>query len=179
MKRLNIECIIKLLLFLVGYERQPCAFPWKYLDCKTSDPANPSKSYLCNSFDDDKITPLLSGPTILNSDSKSPWCAVHIYENYSYVPNSWGYVNHDCKGQVPDNSRPEYLAGPAYESLWKSRVFYVEPYLLGYCHTYTPNETFVYGKRGHFYAFLDAVKYSTTFDFKSYHIYIHSAQVFL
>ena len=121
---------------------------------------------------------MIYGPTTIQSNPNTPWCTVHTYENYSSIPQQWGYVNEDCKGQVPDKSRPEHLAAPGYESFWKTRIFYIEPYLPGYCHTYTPNETHVYGKEGHLYAFLDGVKKTSSYDFRGYYIYIHSNQVF-
>ena len=103
------------------------------------------------------------------------WCATKTFENKSRFPQEFGYCCPECKGQSPSKERPENLATLSSSNLWETRIFYLEAYLAGHCHTYTPNETYYAGGYGNLYAyglaeFQDAIS-------MGWKIYIHSKQV--
>ena len=159
----------------LGYGGHPCTFPFIYKDCKLGDPSNVTKSYYCESFNDSIVSPLNYVPSF--EDTKSPWCAIRTFPNNTAIPGAWGYVREECKSQMPGPSRPENLASSSFESLWNSRLFYLEPWVIGHCHTYTSNDRHPNGKDGHFYAFLGDGLQKKTISLRGYQMYVHSAQV--
>ena len=113
--------------------------------------------------------------TLLN-DSE-PWCATHTFANDSYIPMHYAYCNKDCKGQIPDKTRPEHLGNPSYDNLWTSQVFNIHAWKAGVCHTYTPNEKFNPGGEGHLYALIgDGIDKPRRL-LNGYEIYLHDRKV--
>ena len=151
----------------------PCVFPNMAHDCGLSNTDDPTKSFYCNTFQDEDMV----GPNYKCIDylADTPWCAVRIYANRSQLPAEYGYCSPSCKGEVPSRSRPEYLAGPGFNNLWESRMFDVRTWESGLCHTYTPNDTFQPGSLGHLYAFLGEKDANN--DLHHFEIYLHSSQV--
>ena len=156
-----------------GHIGHPCVFPFQALDCAISNTDYPTKSYFCNDFLDKNITEPLYKCTLLQ-DLK-PWCAVRTFSNSSYIPGNFGYCSPSCKGELPSRDRPEYLAGPGFNNLWKSRMFDIRTWEAGLCHTYTPNDTFQPGSLGQLYAFLGDKDVNN--NLRNIEIYLHSAQV--
>ena len=153
----------------------PCTFPFVLNDCGLQTPKNPTASWNCESFNQTKQLQVLNNCTY--TDDIKPWCAVHTYKNASIIPTHYGYCSENCNGEVPDSSRPEHLVGPAFESLWQSRFFDFQTWHSGHCHTYTPNETFLPGREGHFFAYLgDGAKTDYTW-LRRFDVYIHSSKV--
>ena len=120
-----------LMLFSLEHVGIPCTFPFVYRDCKLNHPDDPTKSFSCKSFDDESIqrTELLYRPAPI--DTKLPWCSVRTYDNYSSIPNMWGFAKTSCSGEVPDSTQPMHLLQTEFQVKWISRVFYMEAWLQG------------------------------------------------
>ena len=132
---------------LVGF---PCTFPFKIDDCTIPSPKNPHRSEFCSSFQEKKEIKTFTNCTDM-SDSR-PWCAVHVFKNKSMTPQGYAYCNTHCNGEMATRERPEYIAGSGFDTLWQNRIFNINSWGGGHCHTYNPNETYLPGRPGNFIA---------------------------
>ena len=106
-----------------------------------------------------------------------PWCATHTFANDSLIPMHYSYCNSTCNGQIPRTSRPEHLGRPLYDNLWTTNLFSIHAWKAGLCHTYTPNETYYPGNKGHLYALIGDGKEKPRQNLNGYEIYLHDIKV--
>ena len=100
---------------------RPCSFPFGYPDCNIRDPEDKEKSIFCSSLNNTEPLILYQAPTQKDQQNGRLWCSTKTFQNFSMIPKSYARVSDDCKGEVPDETRPEHLAGPAFKDLWKTR----------------------------------------------------------
>ena len=154
---------------------QPCIFPFLRRDCRLSDPVSPTRSFYCDSFDLTNLQELHYNCTYV--DDVRPWCATRVFKNSSMVPSYYGYCSPDCDGSLPRSESSKNLASPLFAHLWQQRMFDLDPWKSGHCHTYTSTDHFTTGKQGNLYAFLGDGMETSRLSLRGYYIYIHSAKV--
>ena len=152
---------------------RPCSFPFGIKDCGISNPDMPTKSYTCESFNQSNEIEYSYSCSSWLSPNK-PWCGTQTYLNNSKFVYAWGYCKPECNGQYPHKRRPENLAAPAFKNLWKTRMFNLNSFLAGHCHTYTANEFFNEGSDGRLAVY--GVFNAEDNKYRGWKIYIHSKQ---
>ena len=154
---------------------QPCIFPFLRRDCGVRDPVSPTRSFYCDSFDLTNSEELHYNCTYV--EDVRPWCATRVFKNSSMVPSYYGYCSPDCDGSLPRSESSKNLASPLFSHLWQQRMFDLDPWKSGHCHTYTSTDHFTTGKQGNLYAFLGDGMETSRLSLRGYYIYIHSAEV--
>ena len=154
---------------------QPCVFPFTRKDCLLSDPDFPTQSYYCNSFNQTDPSEVFSNCTAY--DDVRPWCATRVFKNNSMVPFYYGYCTTNCNGQLPSRRSSKNLASPLYSKLWQKRLFDMDPWKHGHCHTYTSTKHFKTGRQGNLYAYIGDGEKINRLSLQSYYIYLHSSKV--
>jgi len=101
---------------------------------------------------------------------KSHWCR-------SFNEKSNLLVNNNCQGQRPDQNQPAYLAGQQFSHLWKTQMFSLNGWKSGHCYTYMPDELYLPGSDGNFYALLED-GFKEIDQLGGYNVYLHSEKVF-
>ena len=153
---------------------RPCSFPFVIEDCGLSNPDFPTKSFLCESFNQSNVIEY-SYSCSSEWSPNEPWCGTQTYLNNSRFVYAWGYCKPECNGQYPHKRRPENLAAPAFKNLWETRIFSLNSFLPGHCHTYTANELFKKGSDGRLSVY--GVLNAKDSNHRGWKIYIHSKQV--
>ena len=147
----------------------PCAFPFKLFFCEQEDPINGN----CLSFKE-----VVSSYNCTLFDSDKPWCATRVYKNRTIVDDAYAFCEPECHSEIPSKHQPEHIASPAFENLWRSRLFHLNQWDAGHCHTYSPNETFSIRAHGQFYALIgDGLTKEKYNELGGYQIYLHSSKV--
>ena len=153
----------------------PCSFQFNTGDCGIANNQNPLKSHWCRSFNE-KSNLLVNNNCTTVRDAR-PWCAVRVYKNQSAIVGTYGYCREECQGQRPDQNQPAYLAGQQFSHLWKTQMFSLNRWKSGHCYTYMPDELYLPGSDGNFYALLED-GFKEIDQLGGYNVYLHSEKVF-
>ena len=154
---------------------KPCVFPFSLADCAIVNPENPSTSFHCKSFDQTVPITYMYTCTNWKSADNTTWCSTRNYLNNTRFVSQWGFCKPGCNGEYVHQARPENLARPSFHNLWQTRIFNLQSYLYGHCHTYMPNETFSSGADGRLSAY--GVVSSKEYSRRGWRLFIHSNKV--
>ena len=153
----------------------PCSFQFNTGDCGIANILNPLKSHRCRSFNE--TSNLLVNNNCTTERDSRPWCSVRVYKNQSAILGAYGYCREKCQGQRPDQNQPAYLAGQQFSHLWKTQMFSLNGWKSGHCYTYMPDELYLPGSDGNFYALLED-GFKEIDQLGGYNVYLHPDKVF-